>query len=203
MILVFPCELLLFPFADTLGTPLAIMLSGESVGASVDSFAPPDDSTLSFLTDPGVFAAWVSTGPLPVRLVSESLDGWIVFVTSSPDLDEATHPSSLVKLPSFVEFVEVTISSVLGRLSSGTGLGKFSGALESPECSVGIPDLVVSGTGFDNSPEVAETLPFLPTSGTGWPGSPDVLEAFSEGVPELLSSGIGWGNDLELAFAAG
>lgn len=203
MILVFPGELLLFSFAGTPPTPLALMPSDESEGVSVDSFVPPNGTALLFLTDSPVFVALVSTGPLPVRLVSESPDGSIVFATSSPDLGEATHPSSLVKLPSFVEFVEVTISSVLGRLSSGTGLGKFSGVSESPECSVGIPDLVVSGTGFDNSPGVAETLPFLPTSGTGWPGSPDVLEASSKGVPELLSSGIGWGNELGLAFSAG
>lgn len=191
MILVFP----LFPFAGTLGTPLALMPSDESVRASVGSFAPPDGSPLPFLTDPGLFVALVSTGPLIVRLVSESLDGSMFFVTSSLDLGEATHPSSLGKLQSFVDFVDATISAVLGLLSSGTGVDKFSGASGSLVFSVGIPDLAVSGTGFDNSPGVSPTLPFLLTSGTEYGSSLGDLEALSEGVPELFSSGTGWGND--------
>ena len=168
------------------------MPSDESVRASVDSFAPPDCSPLPFLTDPGMFDALVSIG---VRLVSESLDGSIVFVTSPLDLGEATHPSSLVTLPSFVEFVDVTISSVFGRLSSGTGVGKLSGASQSFVFSVGIPDLAVSGTGLDNCPGVSQTLPFLLTSGTEYGKSLGDLETLSEGVPELFSSGTGWGND--------
>ena len=195
MILTLPGEIILFPFSGALPTPLAIMPSDESEGASVVSFGPPDCSPPLFLTDSAVFVALVSTGPLPVRLVSESLDGSIVFVTSAPDLGEATHPSSLVKLQSFVEFAEVTISAVLGRLSSGTGVGKFSGAPESLVFSVGIPDLVVSGTGLDNSPGVSQTLPFLLTSGTEYGKSLGDLETFSEGVAELFSSGTGWGND--------